>query len=66
MDPTTELCCQLLGLTTQEAEEAVESAGYRFRLCGVDGVPKVVTRDYRTDRISVHIEKDRVIRANRG
>lgn len=56
----------LLGHTREEAEEAVRQAGGEPRVTNVDGVPAIVTRDYRTDRVNLHMEGGKVVAAYFG
>lgn len=61
-----ELCYRILNLPWEEAERVCGEAGYRFRVCGVDGAPRITTRDFRLDRISAFLENGLVVRAHQG
>lgn len=45
----------LLGKTVDEAEKLVRGIGKWIRVTSVNGEPMVVTRDYKVDRINVHV-----------
>lgn len=46
---------EIIGMTLTEAVEHVAPRGLGVRATNIDGQPRVVTRDYRTDRINVGI-----------
>lgn len=56
----------LAGLTQEQAEAAATAAGYTTRVVSVDGEPRMMTMDYRTDRINLEIDDDQVTRAYVG
>lgn len=56
----------LKGLTIEQAEAAASAAGYSTRVVSVDDEPRMMTMDYRTDRINLEIVDDRVDRAYVG
>jgi hypothetical protein len=57
---------QVVGKTVEEAEALCKSAGMRLRVTRTDGVAHIVTRDYRTDRVNVHLEQGKVVNATIG
>jgi hypothetical protein len=56
---------QYIGLTLKELEPILKKDGKIFRVVSVDGIPCIVTRDYRTDRLNV-ILKNNVISSVSG
>ena len=46
----------LLGMTLEEAKAAAAEQGYCIRITRKNGNYGVITADYRTDRINVHVE----------
>ncbi len=56
----------LKGLTEAEAKVKIEEAGLVARVTSKDGQPLIVTRDYRLDRVNLHIEKEKVTKAYTG
>jgi hypothetical protein len=55
----------LVGCSLVEARRVVEAAGGIFRAIGIDehqGLPTAVTADWRLDRITVVVERRRVVR----
>lgn len=61
-----ELCETIEGLPTTDAQLRVEKAGLLFRIASVDDVPRVLTRDYKPNRITVTIHRGVVTRASKG
>jgi hypothetical protein len=45
-----------IGLTMQELTELLEKNGKYPRVVNIDGVPCIVTRDYRLDRLNVKLK----------
>jgi hypothetical protein len=62
----TDLAASLYGLTSDQARTKVEAENVVCRIGSVEGQPLIVTRDYRTDRISIDILNDRVVGAKVG
>jgi hypothetical protein len=56
----------LVGLEVAAAEAEAKQAGYRVRTARLDGKAQIVTQDYRTDRINLHVEAGRVVAAYLG
>jgi hypothetical protein len=56
----------LLGATEAEAAASVAQAGGLLRVSNRDGKPMVCTRDYRTDRVNLHLEGGKVVAAYFG
>ncbi|MGB7980199.1 MAG: hypothetical protein WCF36_05345 [Candidatus Nanopelagicales bacterium] len=56
----------LVGMPADEAEQVVTEAGYTWRIASVDGEPRALTMDFRTDRINAEIEQDTVTRVTVG
>lgn len=56
----------LVGMTAQEAQDAVEAKGLTYRVLSEDGQENAVTADYRPDRINVEIEDGTVTKATVG
>lgn len=55
---------ELVGCSLDEARRIVEAAGGRFRAIGIDehqGLPVAITADWCPDRITVVIERGRVV-----
>jgi hypothetical protein len=57
---------QVIGKTVDEAKALCESANMRLRITRTDGVAHIVTMDYRTDRVNVHVENGKVTKATIG
>lgn len=55
-----------LGLTAEAAEALAKERDLKFRIGSVDGDNRPLTMDYRPDRITVSIEKGKVIKVDRG
>jgi heat shock protein HslJ len=56
----------IVGMTAQEAQDAVEAEGLTYRVLSEDGQENAVTADYRSDRINVEIEDGTVTAATVG
>jgi hypothetical protein len=56
----------LVGMSAAAAEEAASAAGYTVRIAVVDGEPRALTMDYRTNRINLELANDVVVRASVG
>ncbi len=63
---TAALAESLVGMTVEEAEDAVTDAGLAFRVASTDGEAALLTTDYRTDRINVDVEDGEVVAARVG
>lgn len=50
----------LIGKTVEEARTL--RPGYRIRVGRIDGEPCICTRDYRLDRINVHLENNVIVK----
>jgi hypothetical protein len=57
---------QVVGKTVDEAKQLCEQAGFQLRLTMEDGKAYICTRDYRTDRVNVHVENGKVTKATIG
>jgi hypothetical protein len=47
---------EYIGLTLIELEDLLKQEGARVRVVSRDGVPCVVTRDYRLDRLNINLK----------
>jgi heat shock protein HslJ len=56
----------LVGMPIEEAESAVEDAGFELRVLTVDGEGGPATSDFRSDRINVDVEDGEVTKATVG
>ena len=57
----------LIGLPFKQAEEKINQTEiYYCRVVSVDGKPFGITDDFRQDRISLHVENDKVTQAYAG
>ena len=56
----------LIGMKKEDAINESKGAGWRIRISKRDGKAYILTRDYRTDRINLEIEKDIVVKAHIG
>ena len=61
-----EWCAAVIGEGIEEAEDVARDAGFSVRRTVVDGKPRVVTRDFRTDRINFEVQGGKVTRATVG
>lgn len=57
------LCTRLIGMEKAAATDLIWGLSYRSFIRMEDGVPKVGTRDFRTDRVKLTIEKGFVVEA---
>ena len=69
--PTTEpddeaVNAALVGLSEAAAQTKAAASGYEVRIAMVDGEPRALTMDYRTDRINLELEDGVVVRATVG
>lgn len=69
--PTTEpdneaVNAALVGLSEEAAQTKAAASGYEVRIAMVDGEPRALTMDYRTDRINLELEDGVVVRAAVG
>jgi hypothetical protein len=55
-----------LGMTLEAASARADKAGIRWRIVEEDGKPRLVTKDYRPDRLNFAVEKGKIIRVNKG
>jgi hypothetical protein len=55
-----------VGLSESEAVELIELSGFSARVVARDGELFSTTKDYRTDRVNISIEKDVVVSADIG
>lgn len=46
----------IVGLDVDDAKQAVDAAGYTWRIGTVDGQPQPVTMDYREDRLTFTVD----------
>jgi len=53
-------------LEEKEAIALVKAAGLKCRVVERNGKPFIVTRDYKTDRVNLHIAFDKVYKASIG
>lgn len=56
----------LIGMDATDASDLSKQFGYRFRITSSDGVPRVVTRDFRPDRVNVAVVSGKVVSADIG
>lgn len=61
-----ELAGKIIGLDYGIARYAIKMLGFRTRITNEDGRPLIITMDYRTDRINLHIKNGKVIMASMG
>lgn len=54
----------LIGLSVNEADEALKTAGYKMRVVQEDGEHFIVTMDYRLDRVNVAVNNGKVSSIN--
>lgn len=47
---------QIVGMDCQAAKQALEEAGYALRVIRENGSHKIVTMDYRPERVNVSID----------
>jgi len=55
-----------LGLSSSEAIAKATQAGLRSRVVKIDGKSRLVTKDYRPNRLNFTIEKGKVTRVTKG
>ena len=63
---TQAFAATIVGMTAQEAQDAVEAEGLTYRVLSEDGKDNAVTADYRPDRINVEIEDGTITTATVG
>lgn len=51
----------LVGLKEKKAKKKANKAGYHLRVIERDGLPCVITRDYRTDRLNVAVANEEIL-----
>jgi hypothetical protein len=56
----------LIGKTETRARDLVKAQGMTFRITMKDGSHYVITMDYRTDRVNIHLVDNKVIKADVG
>lgn len=57
---------RFVGMTDVAAKELAESEGLKSRVVRVDGVARMVTRDFLRDRLNFEVMSGRVTRVTRG
>lgn len=57
---------QVVGKTKEVAEDLCKKAGLRMRVVNENGTPRIVTADYRTDRVNVTVVDGKVTKADIG
>lgn len=50
-----------IGMAVPEARDFFKANGYTVRVTRQDGENHIGTRDFRTDRVNVHVESGRVV-----
>ena len=55
-----------VGLLLDEAEGLANANGLRTRVVEVDGVGRVITMDFRRDRVNFYLKNNEVIKATIG
>lgn len=55
-----------IGLTREQAVRRAELEHRSIRVSSLDGVPFMLTMDWRPDRVNVQIENDKVVNAYPG
>lgn len=56
----------VIGMEKQAAIDFCKTQGVKVRVRSEDGKSFIGTADYRMDRINLHIENGKVVKANRG
>lgn len=51
----------LIGLKEKKAKKMANKAGYHLRVIERDGLPCIITRDYRTDRLNVVVANQEIL-----
>jgi hypothetical protein len=59
-------CEDAVGMDVEEVKRAALEGGAGFRITRLDGVPRVVTQDYKPFRVNVHVENGKVVKAYGG
>ncbi len=57
---------QVIGKTVEEAKALCDAIGFQLRITREDSNWFIVTRDYRTDRVNVEIEHEKIVKASIG
>lgn len=57
---------EVIGMEKQAAIDLIKGQGLKARLRSEDGQSFMGTADYRMDRINLHIQSGKVIKATRG
>lgn len=57
---------EVIGMEKQAAIDLIKGQGLKCRVRSEDGESFIGTCDYRMDRINLHIEDGKVVKANRG
>lgn len=66
MGTTPEILVSVINLPLGEAIVKIKEAGFRARIRSEDGVGRVGTADYRTDRVNLHVVDGVVTEAGIG
>jgi len=56
----------LIGMYEAVAWELIQENGFIPRITRRDGIPKVVTRDFKSTRVNLHIEDNKVVHVDIG
>lgn len=64
-NPTAEFS-ELLGLSEGEAKRMITGSNRKYRISRRDGIPYILTRDYKVGRVNLGIEKGKVVAAYKG
>lgn len=57
---------EVIGMEKQAAIDLIKSQGLKARVRSEDGQSFVGTMDYRLDRINLHIQDGKVVKASKG
>ena len=66
MTDKTDIATSVIGMTQDEAQKAIESAGLPWRVRFRDGVPLNGTSDYNMSRLNLSIEGNKVTGVSYG
>ena len=56
----------IITLQLTEATDYAIMLGFRLRQTNINGIPQICTRDYRLDRINVHVIDETIVKAYVG